>query len=199
MKKSKFFKAPIPGENLTVNNRNYPWHRPPQHVEFDDAFESIVDEVFLDDDVLSTGMTMVSSGMSALAATQLLLIRRVGDGKITPDMSILLAGPVYKVFTQLLDVAKVPYLTGFDTEAEIRAYVEKMGGEEAFEPAVAPELTEEQKEEMESITEEALRNLPTGGLMGVPPTDVDEIEINIDELTGQSLVQPAEEDMEEDA
>lgn len=197
MRKSKFFKAPIPGENLTVNNRNYPWHRPPQHTEFDDAFESIVDEVFLDDEVLATGMSLVGSGVSALAATQLLLVRRVGEGKFTPDMSILLAGPVYKVFTKLLDVANIPYLTGFDSEPEIRAYVEKMGGEETFEPSKAPELTEEQKKEMEDITEEALRNLPTGGLMGVPPTEVDEIDINIEDLTGKSLVDPQEE-MEEE-
>ena len=168
MQKSRLLKAPIPGAHLTTNSKNYPWHRPLQYTDFDDAFEAIVDEVFLDDNALSTGMTTVSSGVSALTATQLLLIRRVGDGKISPDMSLLLAGPVYKVFTRILDNANVSYLTGFDTPAEMKAYAEKMG--EATPPTTEAgnSLSPEQEKEMKDITEEATTELPTGGLMGAP-------------------------------
>lgn len=172
MKPSKLLKSPIPGENLTANSRSYPWHRPAQYVEFDDAFEYIVDDSLSDQEKLGAAILMLNNGISALAIVQTLLISKVAQGKISPDMSILLAGPVYKTFIRMMDAAGVMYLTGFDTTEELKAYAEKMkSGEFLSKPSKQVKLTAEQEEEMQRITEEAMEELPVGGLMGVPATE----------------------------
>lgn len=194
MKKSRFLKAPIPGENLTADTRGYPWHRPPQITDFDDAFEHVVDTVLMDDRRLAAGMTAVSNGITAVAAVEMLLTRMVGKGVVSPDMTLLLAGPVYKTFTRLLDAAGVPYLTGFDTQEEMRAYIKKMDAAPAMEAPSLPKLTKAQRQEMEEITEEAKAEIPTGGLMGAPSAE-ESVEIPMEEETaGAGLIEPMQEE-----
>jgi hypothetical protein len=174
MNKSKFFRAAIPGENLTANSKNYPWHRPPQITEFDDAFEYFVDNTLMDDKKFAAGVSLVTNGVSAVAAVQGLLLNMVARGVVSPDMTLLMAGPVYKTFTKMLDVAGVTYLSGFDTPEEVAAYAEKMGNMPEAKQGKAPKLSAEQEAEMERITEEAKAEIPKGGLMGGPVEEVEE-------------------------
>ena len=37
--------APIPGANYTSDTRNYPWHRPPDITDLDEALEYIMDRL----------------------------------------------------------------------------------------------------------------------------------------------------------
>jgi len=70
----------------------------------------------------------------------------------------------------MMDAAGVEYLSGFDTPEEIRAYAEKLqSGEFLSKPSKKTvKLTADQEAEMERITEEALEEIPVGGLMGAP-------------------------------
>jgi len=195
----RLFRPEIPGENMTVDSRSYPWHNPPQYPDFDEAFEYVVDEKLSNQDSLTGAMMLMSQGMSALGAVQMMLIGMVSKGAITPDMSLMLAGPVYKTFTRLLDAADFNYLTGFDSADEIRAFAEYMKSEQFDTTGEAPKLSDEQEEEMERITEEVKENLPTGGLMGAPTGDEESVEIPVDEETSTSLVTaPEVEEMQEE-
>lgn len=171
---NKMFNAPIPGENLTSNTKNYPWHKPPQYSDFDDAFEYLADDIFADKEKMASIITLVSSGISAVALVQMLLINKVSTGRISPDMSLLIAGPFYKVLVRLLDAMGVEYMTGFDTTEELKAYAEKLkGGGILLKSKKAPKLTDKQMKEMEEITEEVMEEIPVGGLMGAPTEEVE--------------------------
>ena len=37
--------APIPGENYLSDTRNYPWHRPPEIVEYDEAVDYLINRM----------------------------------------------------------------------------------------------------------------------------------------------------------
>jgi len=196
----RLFRPEIPGENLTVDSRSYPWRNPPQYADFDEAFEFVVDEKLSNQDALAGAMMLLSQGMSALGAVQMMLISMVSKGQVTPDMSLMLAGPVYKTFTRLMDAANVKYLSGFDTPDEVRAFAEYMKSDAQFDTAgKAPELSKEQEKEMERITEEAKEELPTGGLMGAPTGEEEPVDIPVDEETSTSLVtEPEVEEMQEE-
>lgn len=196
----RIFRPEIPGENLTADNRSYPWHNPPQFPEFDEAFEYVIDDKLSNQDALTGAMMLLSQGMSALGAVQMMLVSMVSKGKITPDMSLMLAGPVYKTFTRLMDAANVTYLSGFDTPEEVRAFAEYMKSDQQFDTSgKAPKLSEEQQDEMERITEEVKADLPQGGLMGARSDSDEDMDIPIDEETSTSLVTaPEAEDMEEE-
>lgn len=186
----KHFRTEIPGENLTASNESYPWRNPPQYADFDEAFEFIVDTKFADMNALKAGMNMAAMGVSVVSLTQTMLIQQVAKGRITPDMSLLLAGPVYKTFTKLLDAANIKYLTGFDNKKELEEFAGylKAGGPAESRPTKAKvSLTPEQEKEMERISEEATASIPEGGLMGAP-TEGEDMEIPMDENTSQALV-----------
>lgn len=196
MQKSKLFRATIPGENLTVNSKNYAWHRPPQYAEFDDAYEWFSDEVLGNADRLSNISIVLNNGITALSITQSILVQAVGTGKISPDMSLLIAGPVYKTLTRMMDMLGVRYLTGYDTPEEIQEFVGYMKSGEFMSESKGKKLniTKEQEEEMARITAEIEAEIPAGGLMGAP-TDEDKVEIPMDASEqGLVMAQESEED-----
>lgn len=197
MKKAKLFNSPIPGENLTANTRNYDWHRPPQFSDFDDAFEHVIDDVIGNQDRLVAGITIARSGVSAVAIVQSLMLGLVSQGKISPDMSIILAGPVYKTLTKLFDTFGVDYLSGFESIEELQAYAKRLESGEVLEPKKAKKLTKAQQEEMEAITEEAKETveIPTGGLMG-KVDESEKMDIPVEMDTGTTALVPKMEDEE---
>lgn len=198
MKKAKLFNSPIPGENLTANTKNYAWHRPPQYPEFDDAFEYIIDDIIGNQDRLVSGLTIVRSGVSVVALTQTLMLGLVSEGKISPDMSILLAGPVYKTLTKLFDAFGVDYLTGFENAEDLMEYATRLKtGEGVLGTKKPKKLTTAQQKEMEAITEEAKETveIPTGGLMG-QVDEAEQMDIPLEMDTGSTGLVPKMEEEE---
>lgn len=197
MKNSRFLSAPVPGENLTTDTRNYPWHRPPQFPQFDDAFEFVVDEILMQDAPMASAMTMATNGINAVAIVQTLMLNMVSKGRISPDMSLLLAGPVYKTLIRMFDVAGVSYLSGFDTREELAAYASKLKTGETLSTELAPKVSAGTQKEMKEVAEEAKQTeLPKGGLMGAP-TDEAPMDIPMEEA-GEGLATdtaPAEEEV----
>lgn len=194
MNPNKFLKSPIPGENLTQDTRGYAWHRPPQFPEFDDAFEHFVDNVLVSDKKLAAAITVLQTGIPATAAVSSILLGMVANGKISPDMSLLIAGPVYKTLTKTMDAMGISYLTGFDTPEEMEAFTKQ------DKKAKPKKLTAAQEKELETMQEELKEQegkIPEGGLMGAPITSGEDAPIEIPaEQTGRSLVEVPEEDEE---
>lgn len=186
MNPTRFLKAPIPGENLTQDTRGYAWHRPPQYPDFDDAFEYFIDTVLGEKDRLLAGITLVSSGVSAMSALNTVLLNMVGAGKITPDMSLMIAGPAYKVFTSALDDMGIEYLTGFDSPDDMKAFLSK---EPSQRTKKSIQLTAEQEAQFDKMQEELEDvRMPVGGLMGAPSDEEQPIDIPR-EQTGRALIE----------
>ena len=86
------FDGPIPGENFTSDTKNYPWHRPPQYTELDDAIEDAY-KTLLEKNASVSVITLLELGVSAVQIADMFCTSGIGKGKWTPDMAILLAGP----------------------------------------------------------------------------------------------------------
>jgi hypothetical protein len=86
-------KAPIPGENLLADGRNFPWRRAPEIVDYDEAVESILNKV--DEDVeLEAVFAMMDVGADMVTITSTILLNHVGMGKVSIDLALLMAGPL---------------------------------------------------------------------------------------------------------
>jgi hypothetical protein len=190
IKREDFFTMPIPGENLTSNVRAWPWHKPPQYANFDDAFEYFLEDVLADQDRITSAVIMSRNGFSSLVLVQNLMIQAVGAGKISPDMALLLSGPVYKVLTTMLDALGEDYMSGYETAQELKEYAERWAKKE---PKTKKKfkLSAEQEAEMERITEEATAEVPVGGLMGAKSDDT--VQIPMDMSRGGLVQEPIEE------
>ena len=82
------------------------------------------------------------------------MIQSVAKGRITPDMTLLLAGPVYKTLTRMFDALGETYLTGYDSPQELQAYVEYMQSDAPKKPKKA-KLSKSQEKEMQKMEAQA--------------------------------------------
>lgn len=112
---SKLLNGPIPGENYTTDTKNFPWHRPPQFTNLDEAIEHCIEHIF-DDEKSDSFITMLQIGFSIMDVTQMLLISGVGKGLWSVDFAILMAGPVSNVFVLMARGYEIDFDLGIDPE-----------------------------------------------------------------------------------
>lgn len=187
---NQFLNTPIQGANLAKNVKNYAWHNPPQYTTYDDAFAYFIEEYVGSKRRLQSGVELVMGGVPATAAISVAIINMVKEGEISPDVSLLLAGPAYKVFTRMLDTAGVEYLTGFETPEETAEFYKKLQDADTL-PSKAP-LPKEVEAQATKVVEEA--ELPKGGLMGAPSEKEETVDI---EVEATNLLEDSAEPQEE--
>jgi hypothetical protein len=87
------FKGPIPGANHTSDTRNYPWHRPPDIVGFDEGVEYLMKKLAEPESTELT-FSLLQMDMPIASVCNVMLRQLVSKGKIGIDLAILLAGPL---------------------------------------------------------------------------------------------------------
>jgi hypothetical protein len=141
--KSTLPSAPIPGENFTSDWGNYPWHRPPDINDANEAIEYVAGRLAESDDGLQY-MSYLKAGISVAAVTDMILTLGIADGKWTIDFAILIAGPVARMVTIMAKSYNVDYELGIDTDSK-------------FVPSesirIEMDLTEKQQKEMKAEME----------------------------------------------
>ena len=112
------FDGPIPGENFTSDTKNYPWHRPPEITDYDEALEFAAKE-FKKPNALIGLETMLANGITVATMTDFYLTRNVGLGKWTLDFALVIAGPVAKTIELIAVQAGYDYEMGIDEEITV--------------------------------------------------------------------------------
>ncbi len=107
------FNGPIPGENYTSDTKNYPWHRPPEYTDLDEAIDGASRKLLSEEG--SIGVTsMLHMGMDVATMVDAFLTSGIGAGKWTPDFAILMAGPVSHIICLMADADEIPYDLGLE-------------------------------------------------------------------------------------
>jgi len=185
--------GPIPGENLSQDPKTKPWKRPPQYVKFDDALEYVIDEVIPEKAYLPSVIVLAQQNVPLTTIVTTSLVGMTSRGKFSLDVALLLAGPVYKLMSRILDEFEVSYLTGFESAQEFTSKVSGTATETA--PKAKP-LTKAQERELEAISEEMKEEIPQGGLMGAPVEGEETMDIPMDDSDAGGLIEAPEEPSE---
>lgn len=114
--------GPIPGENYTSDTKNYPWHRPPEYTNLNDAMEKAI-EALSEKKTTFSMLTMISGGVTIASLTTMFLTAGIGSGKWTPDFALLMAGPVAEVIELIAEGYGIDYQVGIDEEEPITASI----------------------------------------------------------------------------
>lgn len=141
--------APIPGENFTSDWRNYPWHRPPDITNVDEAIEYIAEHLADTDEGLQY-MSYMKAGVSVAAVTDMILTLGIADGKWSIDFAILIAGPVARLITIMAKGYEIEYTMGIESESDF-VPSERLKAE--FE--LVEEDKEAMKQEMQDVADTA--------------------------------------------
>ena len=151
--------APVPGANLLADTRNYPWHRPPDITDYDEAVSYMISRISQEEQAelvysllqIDTTVTTVVSG---------LLMQSIAKGKIPIDLAILISGPVARYIEVIAQTNGYKYDMGTDTSDRVKITPTLL--------KMAMGIVEDDEEEEMEATPEVVPAMPEGGLMGAP-------------------------------
>jgi hypothetical protein len=153
------FKGPIPGANLLADTRKYPWHRPPEIVEYDEAVDYMLTKMS-EDEQSELIYSLLQIDINVPTVVSSLLLQAVSRGKLPIDLAVLIAGPMARYIEIIAKMEGYKYDMGLDESDRLR---------------VTPELLKRSlgiidKEDPEDIMVDAEAqpspDIPMGGIMG---------------------------------
>ena len=112
------FEGPIPGENFLTDTKNYPWHRPPDLVDYDETVSYMLSKI---DEPEQIELVFAMRGIDAKVTTVVstLLLQAISKGKFTIDMAMLIAGPLARYIEIQAKNAGVKYDMGLENKDRI--------------------------------------------------------------------------------
>jgi|TARA_B100001059_G_C17753165_1_gene538374 hypothetical protein len=112
------FEGPIPGENFLTDTKNYPWHRPPDLVDYDETVSYMLSKIDEPEQIeLVFAMLGIDAKVTTVVST--LLLQAISKGKFTIDMAMLIAGPLARYIEIQAKNAGVKYDMGLENKDRI--------------------------------------------------------------------------------
>lgn len=148
--------GPIPGENYTSDTRNYPWHRPPQFVDYDEAIDYLIERID-QKEVTHTMTTLMEMEQDVVTITTMLLINAISEGRISVDLALLISGPVARYIQIVGEGVGVKVEMGLTEDPPMT--IERL-------KLLAGITSDDEEEIVDEIV--PATNAPVGGLMGAP-------------------------------
>ena len=166
------FNAPIPGQSLTTEPKNYPWENPPEYSNAEDALMWHMDR--LDDpEKTKACMGLLELGLDVVTLTEGLLRGAVAEGIHTIDTSLIIGPVIHEYITGTADAAGIEYKEGLSdnkmdmdalnsqiNEQEARKILEDIDNEEDID--LSPMEEEPMQEEMPMEQPEMQEEKPKG-------------------------------------
>ena len=166
------FNAPIPGQSLTTEPKNYPWENPPEYSNAEDALMWHMDR--LDDpEKTKACLGLLELGLDVVTLTEGLLRGAVAEGIHTIDTSLIIGPVIHEYITGTADAAGIEYKEGLSdnkmdmdalnsqiNEQEARKILEDIDNEEDID--LSPMEEEPMQEEMPMEQPEMQEEKPKG-------------------------------------
>lgn len=166
------FNAPIPGQSLTTEPKNYPWENPPEYSNAEDALMWHMDR--LDDpEKTKACLGLLELGLDVVTLTEGLLRGAVAEGIHTIDTSLIIGPVIHEYITGTADAAGIEYKEGLSenkmdmdalnsqiNEQEARKILEDIDNEEDID--LSPMKEEPMQEEMPVEQPEMQEEKPKG-------------------------------------
>lgn len=155
---ASMFDAPIPGSNYASDTKNYPWHRPPDITEYDEAVDYMIRKLDdPDEHELVFSLLEIDTQLTTVVST--LLMQGISRGKFPIDLAILMAGPLARYISIVADSQGIKYEVGIEDTDRISITPTAL--------KMALGIIETEDDDLpEEPVEEAASGPDTGGLMG---------------------------------
>lgn len=156
----KMFDAPVAGANYAADTRNYPWHRPPDLVNYDEGVDYIIKKL-QDPEQLETVYALLKIDIQVSTVVTSLLMQAISRGKFSIDLAILMAGPIARYIGIIADEQDIKYDMGVGDEDRIKITPTSL--------KMALGIIDDDEEPAEVLEEPMVE--ASGGLMGAPSPD----------------------------
>ena len=117
--------APIPGQSLTKDTEDtYPWEKPPEFTHPREALDDVVGSI-MQPEAMKNIVSALAQGAAVADLGTAILYAKFNEGKITPDVMMMLAEPVMYTIMAIGEEANIQYniegndLDEFDDEDKV--------------------------------------------------------------------------------
>jgi len=104
--------AAVPGQSLTDYPKNYPWERPPEITDPNDAIKFHIDRI-ADEDVIDNVLDLLEFGIPAKTLSESMMTAAVGSGIHSIDVSLIVEPIVRDFMMKAADMAGIKYKETF--------------------------------------------------------------------------------------
>ncbi len=164
----ELLKAPIPGQSLTDEPKNYPWENPPEITDPEEAIAMHMSK-FNDPEVIDNMLDLLDVGFPVRALAESILTASVAAGWHSIDVSLIVAPFIHEHIISMANEAGISYVEGFEKDEE--AAQEK---ERQFILAKAREMLKSTpKEERDAGYDMAMKSL---GILDKPESEYDSMQ-----------------------
>lgn len=138
--------APIPGQSLTDEPKNFPWENPAELNTIDEALKYHIDRLTKNPEALEDLYTLIDIGYPLRSLAESMTSVAVMEGIHSIDISLSLNTTLYQELVELAEEANLDYITGLEEddvakkekqeqklEAQLRRELKKMEDEEGAE------------------------------------------------------------------
>lgn len=113
----ELLKAPIPGQSLTDEPKNYPWENPPEITDPEEAIAMHMSK-FNNPEVIDNMLDLLDIGFPVRALAESILTASVAAGWHSIDVSLLVAPFMHEHIISMANEAGVSYVEGFEKDEE---------------------------------------------------------------------------------
>jgi|TARA_R110001592_G_scaffold7892_1_gene43649 hypothetical protein len=138
--------APIPGQSLTDEPKNFPWENPAELNTIDEALKYHIDRLTKNPEALEDLYTLIDIGYPLRSLAESMTSVAVMEGIHSIDISLSLNTTLYQELVELAEEANLDYITGLEEddvakkekqeqklESQLRRELKKMEDEEGAE------------------------------------------------------------------
>lgn len=183
----KKLEEPIAGANYAADIRNYPWHRPPDIVSYDEGVDYLINKMNEPEELeLVYSLLAIEAQVATIVSS--ILMQGISRGKFSIDLAILMAGPLARYVGILADEQDIKYDMGISDKDRIKVTPTSL--------RIALGIVDGNQEEiLEETIEDPVEE--DAGLMSVQP--IDDTVASPDEQAEMlgSVEEPVEETIEE--
>ena len=109
------FNAPIPGQSLTSEPRNYPWENPPEFANPEEALLFHMDRL-KDPSKVKAVAGLLTLGLDVVTLTEGILRGAVAEGRHSVDVSMLIGPIIHEYIVGVADAAGIDYDEGLEED-----------------------------------------------------------------------------------
>lgn len=120
----ELLKAPIPGQSLTDEPKNYPWENPPEIADPEEAIAMHMSKLN-DPEVIDNMLDLLEIGFPVRAMAESILTTSVAAGWHSIDVSLIIAPFLHEHIISIANEAGVSYVEGFEEDQEAKQEKER--------------------------------------------------------------------------
>jgi len=102
------FNTAPPGHSLTEDNSKWPWGRPPEMADPDQALDTLIDK-WMKPRRKQEMFKLLMVGVSVEVIVEGILFQAFRDGKFMPDVGLLIKGPLGIMIADMAEEENIPY------------------------------------------------------------------------------------------